>query len=408
MAVSALTFVGCGKKDTNKELAKKIETESTDLIYSIETMDDVKLSDLADNAVEASALYTISGYVINTNDVPTVKTSAKADQKENTQTRMRGANPKKDLELKPATQTSNTTSASVSSKSSTKTSSSKTSDKLVKLSTSDFGDADEYSEDLVNKRAEIMLLCSKLRKGDIKLTNDELSRVNECITLVNETADYLEENKGKIDTDFKNAKTTASKVALREKLAIRQAKLQTGILAMDEIISIMKKDNSSSTTKTEATSTKAKTITNNANSVQTKSKTETKTNKTENASSTTKNTSKTNNTSTQTSNKASTNSNLNTTKTSTNDKNTNTNTTNSSTSDAVSILVQPVKTQNNTSATVKTTTNNQNKNEYIVRPRNLKYNHAKTPTFAATMPQPLPKATIMPYRASTQNAMYSI
>ena len=51
MALSAFTLTGCGgKKDSTKELAKKIESESTELIYSIESMDNVRLSDLAEEA----------------------------------------------------------------------------------------------------------------------------------------------------------------------------------------------------------------------------------------------------------------------------------------------------------------------------------------------------------------------
>ena len=381
-AATAFSFAGCAKNDTNKELAKKIETESTELIYSIETMDNIRLSDLDDQTVAANATYTLSSYkVLTENTKPS-------------QSRMQGANPKKYQDNSQSTATNIATTA-VSETNSEQ----KTSKKVLSLTTNDFGNADEYSNELVSKRSEVMLLCSKLRKGDIKLSKDEFARVNECITLVNDTADYLESSKGKIEKDYKNAKTTAAKVALREKLAIRQAKLQTGILAMDEIIDIMGGKN-----KTTASATKS---TQKSNNTSTTAKTTNKTNSQTNTVSS-KQSTNTNNSTTKT------NSNYNTkqtttlvqnqTNTTTESKTEKTNKTSTQDNDAVSIVVQPIKTSTTTTAT----TQKNNANEFIVRrPRSVS-NKVFTPsTITSLMPEPLPKSTTIPYRSS-QNNGYSV
>ena len=395
-AVSSLTLVGCGKSNTNKELAKKIEAESTELIYSIESMDSIRLSDLDDETVAANATYTISSYSVLTENLSP------------SQKRMQGANPKKyqnktsNNQSESASKTnSNDIASATSSKSNSSNavqvaSESKTESKkqtALKLTTNDFGDADEYSKELVSKRSEVMLLCSKLRKGDIKLSKDELSRVNECIELVNDTAEYLENSKGKIEKEYKSAKTTAEKVAVREKLAIRQAKLQTGILAMDEIIGIMDKTKSQS--KAQTTST-----TKESNTTAKKSSSSTKTNKEEKA--TTQNTTKT---SSEKQNKTKTNQTTNKITNQTRTAQTE-NQTNTQENDAVSIVVQPVKTQ-----PINTTNQNQQSDptsEYIVRrPRNVSKIYNNMPVFSATaMPEPLPKTSTVPYH-SAQNVGYS-
>ena len=384
LAVSSIGFVGCGKKnntDSNKELAKRIETESTELIYSIESTDDIKISDLAENAVKASASYTLSSFAVNTTGT--------------TNNNMTNSSEIKSIE-----------------KSTT------TSNKLVELSTNDLGDLDQYSKELVEKRSEVMLLCSKLRKGDIKLSEDELRRVNECINLVNSTSSYLEANKGTMESDFQKANTTASKVALREKLAIRQAKLQTGILAMDEIISIM--NGNKQQIKVDSTTKSSKPTANNALTISNQNKTaaikstETKTNsigaqkkndvilpsatsesKTSNITTDNSRTnlSKDKTRSSETVNRTAKNSNS---KTSTQ---TLPSSSKNESNDAVSILVQPLKTENSKT----TIPNNQNvnqttNNEYIVRPRQVSMDNSRRNLIA--MPQTLPKSTIMPYQSN--------
>ena len=414
--MSALTFVGCsggGKKtDENKELANRIELESTELIYSIESMDNVNISDLAEEAVSASAMYTISSFAVNTNNIPTIK-STTAEEKQND-----------NLAKTSTTVENNSTNSVANNKNESKK-------KLVELTTNDFGNADEYSKELVEKRAEVMLLCSKLRKGDIKLSQEELNRVNECIALVNSTAEYLEDNKGKIESEYQKAGTTASKVALREKLAIRQAKIQTGILAMDEIISIMNKDNSSNTkvTKQQATknsTNKSNTTKNSSNS--NNNSTTTKATKTND--STSKNVSSTNATNKNNNIQSTTIQPIETTTENVSKKPTKypavsnvrkTNrikdqneASNNETNDAVSILVQPVKTNETSTKSTQSrkgsTANMQTaENEYIVRPRNVSSTKKALPTLSSFfMPQPLPKATIMPYQPSAAEIDYSV
>ena len=155
---SIFVFSGCSKQNSEKELSKKIEGETTELIYSIESMDDLRIEDLNEKDIAVSA-----AYVVDTG------TAYRTKQQQN---RMRGVNPKtnSDNTTKTGTATLNRTSSGTTVTSTMNES--KESEKLVELSTNDFGDAEKYSEGLISKRAEVMLLCSKLRKGEIKLSKE--------------------------------------------------------------------------------------------------------------------------------------------------------------------------------------------------------------------------------------------
>lgn len=412
ISLCAFALVGCSKKDANKELAKSIENKSTNLVYSIETMDNVSFGDLNDN----TEVVATSAAVINTS-VPVVRTQSRTKP---TQSRMRGINP-----------TSSTPSQNIATSTTrpvvvgNQICTTNNCQNQVSLTTTTYGNTTDYQTQLIAKRADVMLLCSKLRRGDIKVSTDEQTRINDCLALIDSTSSYLDSTKGTLSSALQNSKSTASKVALREKIAIRQAKLQTGILAMDEIMNILSSKEPANIVK--QTINKTAQEINKQTQSNTQSQTKTTTNGNKNTTSSpnpaittypainrittapikqnTNSGSSRTTTTTQNSNKTQTNNS--TTKTSfpntTTNINSTTNPTNTNQNDAVSILVKPIKTQNSTYTNQNTTQNNTATN-YIVSPstttqttyqNNTKsYNAVRN---VASMPQKPLTAQTLPY-----------
>ena len=223
LCVVTFGLIGCKKADTNQKLAKEIEQKSTQLVYSVESMDSLEIEELSSNDETIQA-------TTKTIQVPITRTINKSAPKQN---RMRGANPKKTTKY-------NQQKANAQTKTQTE-------DKqTLKISTQELGTAESYTNELINQRSEVMLLCSKLRNGEIKLTKEKQKELNNYLDLLNATSNYLQASKTKYDINEKT--TLADKLAIREKLAIRQAKLQTSILAMDEILKILKNDSNSNNT----------------------------------------------------------------------------------------------------------------------------------------------------------------
>ena len=445
IALTAVTlctfgFVGCSKSTSNKELAKTIESRSTELVYSVETMDSVELKDLettTSNSTTNSSKSnsskqsgTASAAVLSNSNVPVVRTTSRAKP---TQNRMRGANPK--VASQTATQNSTTNSvattkvpaATVSTaectdancNTSTTTSTNATSTNKITLTTTEIGEGKTYAQELIEKRAQVMLLCSKVRKGDIKVSKENQKKIDECLDLINSTSTYLEKTKGSLKKGLaESSSSTANKVALREKIAIRQAKLQTSILAMDEIISILG-GNSTQTTQNTTTNSSSNTATTKSNTVSTKSSLSNTNNSTTNINKNTTSTKSTtaNNTQNTSSAKNTTSQNTSirsTTQTrrttypnnkryypstlplSTADQNVNTSSTANQTqkNDAVSILVKPIK----TSASTISQTNQKNQpTEYVVNPQTTSSNN-----MSGTILAKLPKAKPIPQKSSLE------
>ena len=211
--------------------------------------------------------------------------------------------------------------------------------------------------------------------------------------LIESTSKYLKSTKGSLEKDYKTANTTASKVALREKLAIRQAKIQTSILAMDEIISIMKDENPiklSNNIVSKENKTIADTNTNNSTkNIYSNNKT---TNNTKNSNN---KTNSSNNSTTSVSKNKQNTTNIQTNPTTQNTPNGQKNL-NQTNNDAVSILVQPIKTSTTNQST--TNTNKSNRQQFTVRPREVSDIYHRLPTKSAfSFPEKPKKAVTLPY-----------
>ena len=429
IALTALTlctfgFVGCAKTNSNSKLAKSIEEKSTELVYSVESMNELEIADLDEAAVQqTSKIISANAAIINNENTPTTKTI----NNENTNNIQSTSKLGKTNKIK----TNLTKHAKSNSKSNTD----------IKLTTTDFGNMEDYSQDLIEKRAEVMLLCSKMRKGDIAISKENKEKIDQYLDLIESTSTHLEKTK----TLNKNADpikaTMAEKIALRERIAIRQAKLQTSILAMDEIINILREDDNNNA---EQNSTQTKNTINDNTKKGTNNvinNTIRSTTNPNNLTNTATNNKNTNNKSTNTSNKTKSGATNNTTKNTTNNqisnttqnrnkienkpsvfslnkryypnRNTNYNTNNQTTQnkeDAVSIIVKPIQTQTNTNCNQQTNTNkNQARTtEYIINAKKqdpndgimlLKNNKMKS----------LPKASNMPYETTQtfENLRYS-